>query len=55
MTTPRIPERMQRTATRERSPPRLEVAGVARARVREREGKERERVGVMPRVRQRGG
>jgi len=43
-----MPLKMHRTATRLRSPPRFCVAGVARAKVRLRAGKERALLGVMP-------
>lgn len=46
---------MHSTATRLGSPPRLAVAGVASAKVRLREAKERLRPGEMPRVEQSGG
>lgn len=46
--TPRMPLRMQRTATALRSPPRLTVAGVARASVKLLLGNARLRLGEMP-------
>jgi hypothetical protein len=39
---------MHRAATKLRSPPKFCVAGVARARVRLREGNDKARVGEMP-------
>jgi len=48
ISTPKIPLMMASAATVFVSPPRFLVAGIARARVRERAAKERERGGEMP-------